>query len=337
MNNFKRVFVIIFLALFCTGCTSTQTNFKEKDNAEEIEREYKITSTNEFKMADIKFKIPDYFEELDSSDDDYKFFNADNSEIPILCFAENDGDLTDDYINKFVNGYLDNDDLSGFLDGDISLGKNTRSTGVSYYYAYSSGTFILDNDSKADGDIYFYFLSNNSKSKFVIIIYNHFDNFKYDYENVVNEIIENAEITDKKEEEEGVETETTDSNAAEDTTVGDKESTTTQSSSSNTPASNTTKSLPEQFTLTGTVIDKISGSTVYVQVDSASDGLPTGVVYTLNFGSVIKGFSASDYEVEEPEIGNNITVFGEWEKGRDFGKMDANYRSIIPMDITINY
>lgn len=108
------------------------------------------------------------------------------------------------------------------------------------------------------------------------------------------------------------------------------------SSTTNSAVTNSNSSVPSTFTITGMVVDKIEGHVVYIQADSASDGLPTGVSYCLTFARPSKGLSAYDYGVIEPEVGQNITVYGEWEQGRNYGTMDVNYRSIIPMDITIN-
>ena len=118
--------------------------------------------------------------------------------------------------------------------------------------------------------------------------------------------------------------------------AGGTQNTANSSNTTYNAASNSAPSVPSTFTITGTVVDKIEGCVVYIQADSASDGLPIGVNYSLTFTTPSKGLSAYDYGVMEPEVGQNITVYGEWEQGKNYGTMDVNYRSIIPMDITIN-
>ncbi len=152
------------------------------------------------------------------------------------------------------------------------------------------------------------------------------NSIKTNYDHVTKEQKEQEELDDSYE-----------NNTSSSSTQGDTtESSNTALINNNTVSNEATTSIPSTFTITGTVVDKIPGSVVYVQVDNASDGLPTGVSYTLTFTKPSKGFSAYDYGVTEPEIGQNVTVYGEWEQGKNYGNMDANYRSIIPMDITIN-
>lgn len=212
MNNFKRAFIFLLLIFFCSGCTSAQTNFSKNEDTESEERDYKITSTEEYTMADIVFNIPSYFVSLDEdSDAYYKWFTDDEAKYPILGLAEVDDELTTDNINEFVNGYLDSDDLEGFLDSFDYIGSGKFGE-IKYNYVYSSGTFILSDDSRIDGDTNFYFLSNNNKSKFAVIVYIHFNDSKYDYESVIHKIIENVEITDKVESEEAKASDSTTSN-----------------------------------------------------------------------------------------------------------------------------
>ena len=107
-----------------------------------------------------------------------------------------------------------------------------------------------------------------------------------------------------------------------------------------------TDTLPFRFTITGTVyrIDKDGlqkkaeddrTGIVFIQVESTSDGLPTGV-YQVYFDNNVLCDSAETRGLTIPRVGNNVTIYGTWERGRDYVKLDALHRTVIPLTVTIN-
>lgn len=94
--------------------------------------------------------------------------------------------------------------------------------------------------------------------------------------------------------------------------------------------------LPTWFTITGTVCkyDKVSGI-YWIQVDSASDNLPAGT-YTMTLSGGGMATSAEDCGLSIPNIGDNITVYGTWERTKHYAIVDATSRTVVPTNITIN-
>lgn len=222
MNNIKRAFILSLL-FFLAGCTTTQTNLQEKKQEEstnKIEREYKITSTQEFTLADIKFKIPDYFEKMDDDtetetgfegDDEFQYthFSTDDA---VFGFGGIKDKLTNENMNDFMDGYFDSDSFESYRENASNI-RSRKVNKINYKYVYSSGTYVSDDGSKSDGGLNFYFISNNNKTKFAVIVYTYFDNSTYDYNKVIKSIIKNAEITDEKTNEQSKTTESSATNS----------------------------------------------------------------------------------------------------------------------------
>lgn len=234
MKLFKTIGIAMLAISICTGCTNnTNDNLNSTDELEE--RKFDIDSTTEYKVADIKFKIPDYFDIEDTDDPDIKQFFDNNSKLPILSLQKGDGTLSDDTIDEYINDFVNSSDgaFNNFTNF-TSVAEKTKTSRIPYTRVYADGDIVLKDNSKLNTDLTFYFISNNKKDKFVVFMYIQYDGLKYDYEYMVHQIIQNIEVTDKKSTDE-----------KEDTTNDTSNSTTNSSdNSSDTPTTTPSTSTP---------------------------------------------------------------------------------------------
>lgn len=237
MKLFKTIGIAMLAISICTGCTNNTNNNLNLNSTDELEeRKFDIDSTTEYKVADIKFKIPDYFDIEDTDDPDIKHFFDNNSKLPILSLQKGDGTLSDDtieeYINDFVNSVYADGAFNNFTNF-TSVAEKTKISKIPYTRVYADGDIVLKDNSKLNTNLTFYFISNNKKDKFVVFMYIQYDGLKYDYEYMVHQIIQNIEVTDEKE----------------DTTNDTSNSTTNSSdSSSDTPTTTPSASTPSPTT-----------------------------------------------------------------------------------------
>lgn len=242
MKLFKTIGIAMLAISICTGCTNNTNNNLNLNSTDELEeRKFDIDSTTEYKVADIKFKIPDYFDIEDTDDPDIKHFFDNNSKLPILSLQKGDGTLSDDtieeYINDFVNSVYADGAFNNFTNF-TSVAEKTKISKIPYTRVYADGDIVLKDNSKLNTNLTFYFISNNKKDKFVVFMYIQYDGLKYDYEYMVHQIIQSIEVTDEKSTDE-----------KEDTTNDTSNSTTNSSdSSSDTPTTTPSTSTPSPTT-----------------------------------------------------------------------------------------
>lgn len=242
MKLFKTIGIAMLAISICTGCTNNTNNNLNLNSTDELEeRKFDIDSTTEYKVADIKFKIPDYFDIEDTDDPDIKHFFDNNSKLPILSLQKGGGTLSDDtieeYINDFVNSVYADGAFNNFTNF-TSVAEKTKISKIPYTRVYADGDIVLKDNSKLNTNLTFYFISNNKKDKFVVFMYIQYDGLKYDYEYMVHQIIQNIEVTDEKSTDE-----------KEDTTNDTSNSTTNSSdSSSDTPTTTPSTSTPSPTT-----------------------------------------------------------------------------------------
>ena len=182
MKLFKTIGVAMLAISICTGCTNnTSDNLNSTDELEL--RKFDIDSTTEYKVADIKFKIPDYFDMEDTDDPDIKHFFDNNSKLPILSLQKGDGTLSDDTIDEYINDFVNSSDgaFNNFTNF-TSVAEKTKISRIPYTRVYADGDIVLKDNSKLNTDLTFYFISNNKKDKFVVFMYIQYDGLKYDYE-----------------------------------------------------------------------------------------------------------------------------------------------------------
>lgn len=236
MKLFKTIGIAMLALSMCTGCTNNTNDNLNLNSTDDLEeRKFDIDSTTEYKVADIKFKIPDYFDIEDTGDPDIKHFFDNNSKLPILSLQKGDGTLSDDTIEEYINDFVNSSDgaFNNFTNF-TSVAEKTKISMIPYTRAYADGDIILKDNSKLNADLTFYFISNNKKDKFVVFMYIQYDGLKYDYEYMVHQIIQNIEVTDKKSTDE-----------KEDTTNDTSNSTTNSSdNSSDTPTTTPSTSTP---------------------------------------------------------------------------------------------
>lgn len=236
MKLFKTIGIAMLAISICTGCTNNTNDNLNLNSTDELEeRKFDINSTTEYKVADIKFKIPDYFDIEDTDDPDIKHFFDSNSKLPILSLQKGDGTLSDDTIEEYINDFVNSSDgaFNNFTNF-TSVAEKTKISMIPYTRAYADGDIVLKDNSKLNADLTFYFISNNKKDKFVVFMYIQYDGLKYDYEYMVHQIIQNIEVTDKKSTDE-----------KEDTTNDTSNSTTNSSdNSSDTPTTTPSTSTP---------------------------------------------------------------------------------------------
>ena len=236
MKLFKTIGIAMLAISICTGCTNNTNDNLNLNSTDELEeRKFDINSTAEYKVADIKFKIPDYFDTEDTDDPDIKQFFDNNSKLPILSLQKGDGTLSDDTIEEYINDFVNSSDgaFNNFTNF-TSVAEKTKISMIPYTRAYADGDIVLKDNSKLNADLTFYFISNNKKDKFVVFMYIQYDGLKYDYEYMVHQIIQNIEVTDKKSTDE-----------KEDTTNDTSNSTTNSSdNSSDTPTTTPSTSTP---------------------------------------------------------------------------------------------
>lgn len=236
MKLFKTIGISVLALSICTGCTNNTNDNLNLNSTDELEeRKFDINSTTEYKVADIKFKIPDYFDIEDTDDPDIKQFFDNNSKLPILSLQKGDGTLSDDTIEEYINNFVNSSDgaFNNFTNF-TSVAEKTKISMIPYTRAYADGDIVLKDNSKLNADLTFYFISNNKKDKFVVFMYIQYDGLKYDYEYMVHQIIQNIEVTDKKSTDE-----------KEDTTNDTSNSTTNSSdNSSDTPTTTPSTSTP---------------------------------------------------------------------------------------------
>lgn len=235
MKLFKTIGIAMLAISICTGCTNNTNDNLNLNSTDELEeRKFDINSTTEYKVADIKFKIPDYFDIEDTDDPDIKHFFDSNSKLPILSLQKGDGTLSDDTIEEYINDFVNSSDgaFNNFTNF-TSVAEKTKISMIPYTRAYADGDIVLKDNSKLNADLTFYFISNNKKDKFVVFMYIQYDGLKYDYEYMVHQIIQNIEVTDKKED-----------------TTNDTSNSTTNSSdnSSDTPTTTPSTSTPSPTT-----------------------------------------------------------------------------------------
>ena len=236
MKLFKTIGIAMLAISICTGCTNNTNDNLNLNSTDDLEeRKFDIDSTTEYKVADIKFKIPDYFDIEDTDDPDIKHFFDNNSKLPILSLQKGDGTLSDDTIEEYINDFVNSSDgaFNNFTNF-TSVAEKTKISMIPYTRAYADGDIVLKDNSKLNADLTFYFISNNKKDKFVVFMYIQYDGLKYDYEYMVHQIIQNIEVTDKKSTDE-----------KEDTTNDTSNSTTNSSdNSSDTPTTTPSTSTP---------------------------------------------------------------------------------------------
>ena len=236
MKLFKTIGIAMLAISICTGCTNNTNDNLNLNSTDELEeRKFDIDSTTEYKVADIKFKIPDYFDIEDTDDPDIKHFFDNNSKLPILSLQKGDGTLSDDTIEEYINDFVNSSDgaFNNFTNFTSKL-ESTKDTRINYYRVYGDGNIILKDNSKLHADLTFYFISNDKKDNFAVLMYIQYDGLKYDYEYMVHQIIQNIEVTDKKNTDE-----------KEDTTNDTSNSTTNSSdNSSDTPTTTPSTSTP---------------------------------------------------------------------------------------------
>jgi hypothetical protein len=236
MKLFKTIGIAMLAISICTGCTNNTNDNLNLNSTDDLEeRKFDIDSTTEYKVADIKFKIPDYFDIEDTDDPDIKHFFDNNSKLPILSLQKGDGTLSDDTIEEYINDFVNSSDgaFNNFTNF-TSVAEKTKISMIPYTRAYADGDIVLKDNSKLNADLTFYFISNNKKDKFVVFMYIQYDGLKYDYEYMVHQIIQNIEVTDKKGTDE-----------KEDTTNDTSNSTTNSSdNSSDTPTTTPSTSTP---------------------------------------------------------------------------------------------
>lgn len=236
MKLFKTIGIAMLAISICTGCTNNTNDNLNLNSTDDLEeRKFDIDSTTEYKVADIKFKIPDYFDIEDTDDPDIKHFFDNNSKLPILSLQKGDGTLSDDTIDEYINDFVNSSDgaFNNFTNF-TSVAEKTKISMIPYTRAYADGDIVLKDNSKLNADLTFYFISNNKKDKFVVFMYIQYDGLKYDYEYMVHQIIQNIEVTDKKGTDE-----------KEDTTNDTSNSTTNSSdNSSDTPTTTPSTSTP---------------------------------------------------------------------------------------------
>lgn len=240
MKLFKTIGIAMLAISICTGCTNDTNNNLNLNSTDELEeRKFDIDSTTEYKVADIKFKIPDYFDIEDTDDPDIKHFFDNNSKLPILSLQKGDGTLSDDTIEEYINDFVNSSDgaFNNFTNF-TSVAEKTKISKIPYTRVYADGDIVLKDNSKLNTNLTFYFISNNKKDKFVVFMYIQYDGLKYDYEYMVHQIIQNIEVTDQKNTDE-----------KEDTTNNTSNSTTNSSDNSSdtpttTPSTSTNASTP---------------------------------------------------------------------------------------------
>ena len=201
MKLFKTIGIAMLAISICTGCTNNTNDNLNLNSTDELEeRKFDINSTTEYKVADIKFKIPDYFDIEDTDDPDIKHFFDSNSKLPILSLQKGDGTLSDDTIEKYINDFVNSSDgaFNNFTNF-TSVAEKTKISKIPYTRVYADGDIVLKDNSKLNTNLTFYFISNNKKDKFVVFMYIQYDGLKYDYEYMVHQIIQNIEVTDEKE------------------------------------------------------------------------------------------------------------------------------------------
>ena len=199
MKLFKTIGIAMLALSVCTGCTNNaKSNVNSNSIADLKEKKYDVESTTKYEVADVEFKIPDFFN-LEDADSDIKQFFADNSELPIISLQEGEDTLNDDSIEEYVNGFVNssNGAFNNFTNFTSKL-ESTKDTRINYYRVYDDGNIILKDNSKLHADLTFYFISNDKKDNFAVLMYIQYDGLKYDYENVVYQTIQNINITDKK-------------------------------------------------------------------------------------------------------------------------------------------
>lgn len=240
MKLFKTIGIAMLAISICTGCTNNTNDNLNLNSTDDLEeRKFDINSTTEYKVADIKFKIPDYFDIEDTDDPDIKHFFDSNSKLPILSLQKGDGTLSDDTIEEYINDFVNSSDgaFNNFTNF-TSVAEKTKTSRIPYTRVYADGDIVLKDNSKLNADLTFYFISNNKKDKFVVFMYIQYDGLKYDYEYMVHQIIQNIEVTDKKSTDE-----------KEDTTNDTSNSTTNSSdNSSDTPTTTPSTSTPSPTT-----------------------------------------------------------------------------------------
>ena len=200
MKLFKTIGIAMLAISICTGCTNNTNNNLNLNSTDELEeRKFDIDSTTEYKVADIKFKIPDYFDIEDTDDPDIKHFFDNNSKLPILSLQKGDGTLSDDTIEEYINDFVNSSDgaFNNFTNF-TSVAEKTKISKIPYTRVYADGDIVLKDNSKLNTNLTFYFISNNKKDKFVVFMYIQYDGLKYDYEYMVHQIIQNIEVTDQK-------------------------------------------------------------------------------------------------------------------------------------------
>ena len=200
MKLFKTIGIAMLAISICTGCTNNTNDNLNLNSTDDLEeRKFDIDSTTEYKVADIKFKIPDYFDIEDTDDPDIKQFFDNNSKLPILSLQKGDATLSDDTIDEYINDFVNSSDgaFNNFTNF-TSVAEKTKTSRIPYTRVYADGDIVLKDNSKLNADLTFYFISNNKKDKFVVFMYIQYDGLKYDYEYMVHQIIQNIEVTDKK-------------------------------------------------------------------------------------------------------------------------------------------
>lgn len=244
MKLFKTIGIAMLAISICTGCTNNTNNNLNLNSTDELEeRKFDIDSTTEYKVADIKFKIPDYFDIEDTDDPDIKHFFDNNSKLPILSLQKGDGTLSDDTIDEYINDFVNSSDgaFNNFTNF-TSVEEKTKISKIPYTRVYADGDIVLKDNSKLNTNLTFYFISNNKKDKFVVFMYIQYDGLKYDYEYMVHQIIQNIEVTDQKSTDEKEDTSNNTSNSTTNSSDNSSDTPTT------TPSTNSNASAPSPTT-----------------------------------------------------------------------------------------
>lgn len=145
MKLFKTIGIAMLAISICTGCTNNTNDNLNLNSTDELEeRKFDINSTTEYKVADIKFKIPDYFDIEDTDDPDIKHFFDGNSKLPILSLQKGDGTLSDDTIEEYINDFVNSSDgaFNNFTNF-TSVAEKTKISMIPYTRAYADGDIVL--------------------------------------------------------------------------------------------------------------------------------------------------------------------------------------------------
>lgn len=197
----NRTIIISVLLIVCVLFSSCSNN-SAKDNSTSSSKTRAVDSYNEISRAGLKFKVPDYFEPSENTDNQWLYAEHDEKLVMLLLDTDTDDgrSLSKKQFKAYCDGYYES-----LFDGNENNKKVGEQTDINYYetnsglqVAKSSCAFKVNINSFEYMNDRYEYLINNPEVGIALISFSQSREADYDYTEIIEQMILNCETIDSQ-------------------------------------------------------------------------------------------------------------------------------------------